>query len=339
MVLTLDRIHSSLGHVLISVLALPCVLCMQWYRWLQLEHPTVVLTLERLLFACCPITGAAIQTWGLVSSVGILYAPFYLLPILFLLYWLFSIPQQSSFRSRRPLSSSNETRIGGASTPSGSKETEIQGPLEGSVHALLVLLLPSAFHVAVHHSRLLDSSLLGLADSLLLFFLPLLFLLFASTRGSLSWLVADQRKLHPVSARASLCIFRWSTQGLPWVDHLKIPCSHVCAGSVLAVPVQIRVVLGGVALAVVLGCLELRVIFPSFMHYLHFPAPFNYILVTLAVYGLAFGAAAHVAGILRGTAGTALVLSVLLVSTISGSLVLGMPWKVCNTTMRSKAQY
>lgn len=88
---------------------------------------------------------------------------------------------------------------------------------------------------------------------------------------------------------------------------------------------------GAVSLAVVLACLELRVIFPSFMHYLHFPPPFNYLLVTLAVYGLAFGAAAHVAGILRGTAGTAMVLAVLLVSTISGSLVLGMPWKVRST--------
>jgi len=98
-VLTLERLlfHPNLGCYFSLFFSFsPSFFFFVPHRWLQLEHPTVVLTLERLLFACCPITGAAVQTWGLVSSVGILYAPFYLLPTLFLLYWLFSIPQQSS---------------------------------------------------------------------------------------------------------------------------------------------------------------------------------------------------------------------------------------------------
>ncbi|CAI7839217.1 unnamed protein product, partial [Closterium sp. NIES-54] len=87
----------------------------------------------------------------------------------------------------------------------------------------------------------------------------------------------------------------------------------------------VRVVNGAFALAVVLVCGEVRVIFPSFAHYIHFPPPLNYLLVSLALFGLAFGFAAHLLGLVTGLVGTSVLMTVLLVSAVAGSLVLGMP--------------
>eukprot|EP00897_Mesotaenium_endlicherianum_P006417 jgi/Mesen1/5803/ME000293S04963 len=167
-------------------------LCGVWislqFKWLQLEQPTVVVALERLLFACIPFTAGAIQTWGVVAAVGVAQSPFYLMPILFELYWLYSLPRTSSFRA------AGDRRSYGAF---GSEESNILGPMEESVHTTLLLFLPLIFHTAVHHSRLL-SSWSELCDLLLLFFVPLLFLLFATTRGALSWLYKEQRQLQQI---------------------------------------------------------------------------------------------------------------------------------------------
>ena len=99
-------------------------------------------------------------------------------------------------------------------------------------------------------------------------------------------------------------------------------------------PSQIRIVIGSIALAVVLVCLEVRVVFTSFSHYVHYPPPFNYLLVTVAVFGLGFGFAAHVAGVLRGFLGSAVVTVVLLGSAVAAALVAGMPVFVSATCHR-----
>ncbi|CAI7840833.1 unnamed protein product, partial [Closterium sp. NIES-53] len=253
-------------------------LCGVWvslqFRWLHLEHPFVVLTLERLLFACTPITAVAIVIWGLVASVGIVYAPYYLVPVLFALFWLFSLPAPSSFRAAK-----HHPRL----RAKESDDVFILGSLESAIHAALLLFLPLGFHVAVHRNRWMESAG-DICDDLLLFFLPVLFLLVASTRGALHWVVRDHSKLQ-----------------------------------------HVRVVNGAFALAVVLVCGEVRVIFPSFAHYIHFPPPLNYLLVSLALFGLAFGFAAHLLGLVTGLVGTSVLMTVLLVSAVAGSLVLGMP--------------
>jgi len=77
------------------------------FRWLQLENPSIVVTLERLLFACIPFTASVIWTWGAVAAVGMDHAPYYLMTILCFFYWLYSLPQQSSFRTKA------EKRYGG----------------------------------------------------------------------------------------------------------------------------------------------------------------------------------------------------------------------------------
>ncbi|CAI5999624.1 unnamed protein product [Closterium sp. NIES-65] len=253
-------------------------LCGVWvslqFRWLHLEHPFVVLTLERLLFACTPLTAVAIVTWGLVASVGIVYAPYYLVPVLFALFWLFSLPAPSSFRAAK-----HHPRL----RAKESDDVFILGSLESAIHAAVLLFLPLSFHMAVHRNRWMESAG-DICDDLLLFFLPVLFLLVASTRGALHWLVRDHSKLQ-----------------------------------------HVRVVNGAFALAVVLVCGEVRVIFPSFAHYIHFPPPLNYILVTLALFGLTFGFAAHMLGLITGLVGTSVLMTVLLVSSVAASLVLGMP--------------
>ncbi|CAI5457977.1 unnamed protein product [Closterium sp. Yama58-4] len=224
-------------------------LCGVWvslqFRWLHLEHPFVVLTLERLLFACAPITAVAIVTWGLVAAVGIV--------------------------TIRGSAGRNPTTV------------FILGSLESAIHAGVLLFLPLGFHVAVHRNRWMESAG-DICDDLLLFFLPVLFLLAASTRGALHWLVRDPSKLQ-----------------------------------------HVRVLNGSFALAVVLVCGEVRVIFPSFSHYIHFPPPLNYLLVSLALFGLAFGFAARLLGLVTGLVATSVLMAVLLVSAVAGSLVLGMP--------------
>ncbi|BBM96840.1 hypothetical protein MPTK1_1g01090 [Marchantia polymorpha subsp. ruderalis] len=157
------------------------------FRWFQLENPSVVLALERLLFACIPFTAAAIQTWGVVSAVGMVNGPYYLMLIQFEMYWLFTIPHHSSFMLK------TERNYGGQI----SEEALIAGPLESCFHTLTLLFLPLFFYVGSHHAKMF-SSIYSVCDMLLLFFVPLLFLMFASSRGSLWWLAKDPRDLHQV---------------------------------------------------------------------------------------------------------------------------------------------
>eukprot|EP00850_Spirogloea_muscicola_P017425 SM000149S01360 [mRNA] locus=s149:280764:287589:- [translate_table: standard] len=269
------------GLVLFTCLHL-IFLCGIWaslqFRWLQLEQPAVVLALERLLFACCPLVAAAIQTWGVIAAAGVAAAPFYLMPILFGLYWLFSLPRPSSFRAKA------ERGHGGSSAVSGSDDL-ILGPLESCLHSAALLFLPLAFFLAIYHSR--PVGLEEVCDLLLLFFVPVLFQLFATTRGALWWLHLSSGNMH-----------------------------------------KVRVWNGLVSLLIVLGCVEARVIFHSFGHYISLPAPFNVLLLTLAVYGVGLACAAHAMGLTKGAVNSTLVTVVLLVAAVSGALVLGMPLKI-----------
>ena len=163
------------------------------FRWLQLEHPFVVLSLERILFACCPLVALSIVTWGVIAAVGATSAPYYLLPLQCGLYWVFSIPRESSFHATK-----KNPRYGGKEDSNAT----ILGPLESFIHAALLVFLPGGFHLAVQHRHFLDSAN-DLCDHLLLFCLPILFLLFASTRGALSWITTEKRALQQVRDKAS----------------------------------------------------------------------------------------------------------------------------------------
>lgn len=73
----------------------------------------------------------------------------------------------------------------------------ILGPLESCFHALNLLFFPLLFHIASHYS-LVFSSASSLCDLFLLFFIPFLFLLYASTRNSLWWVTKNANQLHSI---------------------------------------------------------------------------------------------------------------------------------------------
>nr|CAB3489911.1 unnamed protein product [Digitaria exilis] len=154
------------------------------FRWIQLENPTIVVALERLLFACVPIAAPALFTWALVSAVGMANASYYFAAFCMVFYWLFSIPRPSSFNNRKqdaPMQDSDG----------------ILGPLESCVHSLYLLFVPVLFHAASHHATLF-TSWGSVCELLLLFFIPFLFQLYASTRGALWWVSRDARTMDQI---------------------------------------------------------------------------------------------------------------------------------------------
>ncbi|KAH6558160.1 hypothetical protein KP509_1Z076600 [Ceratopteris richardii] len=157
------------------------------FKWLQLENPSVVLALERVLFACVPFAASAVQTWAIVAAVGIVNAPFYLMVILFGMYWLYALPRQSSFK-KKP-----EKKYGGIIAD----DALILGALDGAFHTLSLVFLPVLFYIGIHHMHVF-ASINAICELLLLFFIPLLFQLYASTRGALWWLAKDPRQFHHV---------------------------------------------------------------------------------------------------------------------------------------------
>ncbi|KAF5196502.1 no exine formation [Thalictrum thalictroides] len=155
------------------------------FKWIQIENPSIVLALERLLFGCVPIVASAMFTWATVSAVGMINAAYYFMVFNCVFYWLFSIPRVSSFKSKQ------EVGYHGGEVP---EETLILGPLESCIHTLQLLFLPLLFHVASHHSVVFTS----FSDLFLLFFVPFLFQLYASTRGALWWVTKNQHDIHSI---------------------------------------------------------------------------------------------------------------------------------------------
>ncbi|CAO2200591.1 unnamed protein product [Urochloa humidicola] len=186
---------SSAAAASVPLTALALLLCAQtsfligvWaslqFRWIQLENPTMVAALERLLFACVPVAAPALFTWALVSAVGMANASYYFAAFCMIFYWLFSIPRPSSFNTRKQ----------DAPVQDGDG---ILGPLESCVHSLYLLFVPVLFHAASHHATLFTSW--GSAcELLLLFFVPFLFQLYASTRGALWWVTRDARAMNQI---------------------------------------------------------------------------------------------------------------------------------------------
>ncbi|KAI4343462.1 hypothetical protein L6164_010805 [Bauhinia variegata] len=158
------------------------------FKWIQIENPSIVLALERLLFACVPISASSIFTWATVSAIGMNNASYYLMAFTCIFYWLYSIPRVSSFKTK------HEARYHGGEV---ADDNLILGPLESCLHTLNLLFFPLSFHIASHYS-VIFSSAAAVCDMLLLFFIPFLFLLYASTRGALSWVTKNQHQLQRI---------------------------------------------------------------------------------------------------------------------------------------------
>lgn len=158
------------------------------FKWIQIEYPTIVLALERLLFACVPHVATSIFTWATVSALGMGNTAYYLMVYNCVFYWLFSVPRVSSFKIKQ------EVSFQGGEVP---EENLILGQLESCIHTLSLLFFPLVFHIASHHSVLFSSGA-AVCDLFLLFFIPFLFQLYASTRGALWWLTKNEHQMQSI---------------------------------------------------------------------------------------------------------------------------------------------
>ncbi|KAA8529969.1 hypothetical protein F0562_034427 [Nyssa sinensis] len=158
------------------------------FKWIQIEYPTIVLALERLLFACVPLTASVLFTWATVSAVGMNNASYYLMAFNCVFYWIFSVPRVSSFKLKQ------EVSYHGGEVP---VDNLILGQLESCVHTLNLLHFPLLFHIASHYA-VTFSSAASVCDLLLLFFIPFLFQLYASTRGALWWVTKNEHQLRGI---------------------------------------------------------------------------------------------------------------------------------------------
>lgn len=244
------------------------------FKWIQIENPSIVLALERLLFACVPLAASTLFTWATISAVGMDNAAYYLMAFNCVFYWLFLIPRVSSFKAKQ------EVKYHGGEVPD---DNLILGPLESCIHSLNLMFFPLLFHVASRYS-VIFSSAASICDLLLLFFIPFLFQLYASTRGALWWVTKNAHQMQ-----------------------------------------SIRIVNGAIALVVVVICLEIRVVFHSFVRYIQVPPPLNYLLVTMAMLGGAAGAGAYALGIVSDALSSAAFSALAVVVSAAGAIVVGFP--------------
>ncbi|XP_075504660.1 uncharacterized protein LOC142542106 isoform X1 [Primulina tabacum] len=278
-----SALYYSFSHVPLALLAaITCALANfligVWvslqFKWIQIEYPTIVLALERLLFACAPLIASVLFTWATVSAVGVINAAYYLMVFNCIFYWLYSIPRVSSFKFKEQVS------YHGGEVPD---DIFILGQLESCVHTLNLLFFPSLFQLASHYSVIFSSSA-AVCDAFLLFFIPFLFQLYASTRGALWWVTKKESQLH-----------------------------------------SIRFVNGALALVIVVVCLEVRVVFPSFGRYINVPPPLNYLLVTITTLGGAGAAAAYAVGMISDAFSSLLFTALAIIVSASGAVVVGFP--------------
>ncbi|KAL7608998.1 uncharacterized protein LOC111912343 [Lactuca sativa] len=158
------------------------------FKWIQIEYPTIVLALERLLFACIPFIASVLFSWATVSAVGMVNASYYHMVFNCIFYWLYSIPRVSSFKLKQ------EVSYHGGVVPD---DNLILGQLESCLHTLNLLFFPLMFHIASHYS-IVFSSASTVCDLFLLFFIPFLFQLYASTRGALWWVTKSEHQLRSI---------------------------------------------------------------------------------------------------------------------------------------------
>lgn len=207
------------------------------FKWVQVQYPVVVLAFEKLVLGCCLPVAAVLDTYGLVSAVGATAAPFYLAPVLCVLYYLCALPLPSSFHAIKP-----SVATGGKGTG-----TQVQGALEGCIAAVLTVGMPALLYLASHISMLghwvhfWSLLLLGSGPLLFLTVLPSgLWWLPGSERSQQAWrsillLLALASTLAGLEGRV---IFRAFGQYIP----LHPPWSYLAVTAALAIAAAVFVV-------------------------------------------------------------------------------------------------
>ncbi|XWS63463.1 hypothetical protein CRYUN_Cryun06bG0099900 [Craigia yunnanensis] len=135
-----------------------------------------------------PFAASSIFTWATISAVDMNNASYYLMVFNCVFYWVFAIPRVSSFKTKQ------EVKYHGGEVPD---DNLILGPLESCLHTLNLLFFPLIFHIASHYS-VMFSSAASVSDLFLLFFIPFLFQLYASTRGALWWVTTNAHQLRSI---------------------------------------------------------------------------------------------------------------------------------------------
>lgn len=82
---------------------------------------------------------------------------------------------------------------------------------------------------------------------------------------------------------------------------------------------------GAIALVVVVLCLEIRVVFPSFGRYIQVPPPLNYLFVTITMLGGAAGAAAFTMGMVSDAFSSVAFTIVSVIVSAAAAIVVGFP--------------
>ena len=223
------------------------------FKWVQVKHPGATLAMEKMLMTVSPLVSLVLFSQGLMAAVGSGQAPFYALACSLILHLQFlGRPIESSFLS-------SKGGGGGRQAATKSKYAVVEEG-EALTCTLTLLSIPLAFYFFLHLPECWPMASLGDSAThfwslLLLFSVPLMYLSVGSPKGG----------------KGS----KHKGEGMLWWSGLSANGNFVA-----------RIGLANVALvAMVLG-LEGRVIFQSFQQYIRIPAPWNFIAITLALYGV-----------------------------------------------------
>ena len=110
-----------------------------------MQYPVVVTAFEKLLLGGCLPVAATVQAWGVIAALGLAAAPFYLAPLLAVLYYLFALPLPSSFAA-----GSRKKSIGRLCMRHPLHVSSLHAPALNRVLCMLQLCM-SASHVTALH--------------------------------------------------------------------------------------------------------------------------------------------------------------------------------------------
>jgi len=243
------------------------------YKWLHVQHTPFVMVCERVLFALSPVVSAVLQCWGIATATGAANAPFHLMCLLSVYYYLFAIPLTPSCRPR-----DKATTVGGKASA-----MYVQGPEEAATQAALFLFSPVLMYVTLHRPTLFEH-MHHLWSLLLLASLPALFICFCSKKNALWWTNMSEEAVQATVWGVAAC-----------------------------------------ALVAAVAGLEGRVVFFAFQRFILVPQPWSWILVSVALYGVALLIAGHLLGSLRGEIGQPVAMTVMVTSAMATALAAGAP--------------
>ena len=258
------------------------------FKWIQLQHPAVAVAFEKTLIVGCIPVGAGMHTWGVALSSGMDNTPFLLAFDICVLYYLFALPLQSSFSHSNYSGrrQQQQQQLGIGGGASASTPGPGPPPLQSRFDAISAFLLTSLLPAATYVA--IHSA--TLFQSLVHF-----------------W---------------SLCLL--ASGPLLFISSIKEGKGLWFLGRSGAAD-ALRSVFVLVSLAGFLAGVEGRIVFHSFGQYIRLAAPYSYIAITLALYGVAALGLLYISGALGEEVAGVLAGPVAMVSASVGGLVMGLP--------------